>query len=375
MRRLIFKVHMYAGLCVGLVLATSGLTGSILVFGEEIDRLLNPTLLRVEPRAEGRATLEDVIGSVKRAYPNEKAARLRFPHDPEATYEICFEAKRDPLCAYVDPHSAVVLGARVPAHSFKGRLFSLHRRLMSGETGETIIGIGGIMLLLMGLSGLFLWWPGRRSLKRGWTLKRNANRYRKSYTLHRMLGICALPFLIVTAFTGAAMVFRPSFEGALNRLASARATPAPKKPVSVARAAEVERVSLDEIARRADTALPQAEITMIIMAATPQAAITVRKKLPAEWHPSGRSLVYLDQYSGETLLVENSTQAIIGTRAGSNLYPVHTGRYGGLTTRVLQALTGCVLAGLFVSGVLMFWGRRLAKRFQRFKTVPQRIEI
>ncbi|HEX8653185.1 MAG TPA: PepSY domain-containing protein [Pyrinomonadaceae bacterium] len=368
MRKLIFKVHMYAGLCVGLLLAMSGLTGSMLVFGEEIDRLLNPTLLRVEPRAEERATLEDVLDSVKRSYPNEKAARLRFPHDPQGTYEICFEGKRDPRCAYVDPHSASVLGSRVPAHSFKGRLFSLHRRLISGETGETIIGIGGIMLLLMGLSGLFLWWPGRRSLSRGWTLKRNGSQYRTSYNLHRMLGICALPFLIVTASTGAAMVFRPSFEGALNRLDSARAMPAPK-PMSVARAAGFERVSLDEIVRRADTALPQGETTMITLATTPQSAITVRKKLPTEWHPSGRSLVYLDQYSGEPLLVENSTQALIGTRAGSNLYPIHTGRYGGLTTRVLQALTGCVLAGLFVSGLLMFWGRRLAKRFQRFKAV------
>jgi uncharacterized iron-regulated membrane protein len=361
MRKLIFKVHMYAGLCVGLLLAVSGLTGSILVFGEEIDRLLNPSLLRVEPRAE-KATLEDVLGSAGRAYPNEKAARIRFPAFSGGTYEVCFEAKRDPRCAYVDPHSAALLGSRVPAHSFKARLISLHRRLLSGETGETIIGIGGMLLLLMGLSGLFLWWPGRRNLSRGWTIKRSGSTYRTAYNLHRMLGVCTFVFLIVTAFTGAAMVFRPSFEGVLNRLASTPGTPAPK-PTSVARSGE--RASLDVVLRNADALLPQGETTMITLATTPQSAITVRKKLPSEWHPSGRSLVHLDQYSGAPLLVENGLQAPIGTRIGSNLYPIHTGRYGGLWTRALQVLIGCALVGLFISGSIMFWGRRLAKRFQR----------
>jgi uncharacterized iron-regulated membrane protein len=363
MRKLIFKAHMYLGLCVGLLLAMSGLTGSILVFGDEIDGLLNPSLLRVEPRRAEKAMLEDVLESVRRAYPNEKAARIRFPHDPEGAYEVCFEAKRDPRCAYVDPYTATVLGSRVPAHSFKGRLFSLHRRLMSGETGETIIGVGGVSLLLLSLSGLFLWWPGRRNLARGWTIKWNGSLYRVNYDLHRIVGICALLFLSITAFTGAAMVFRPSFERTLNRFAST--APLTAKPTSTARARE--RVSLDEIVRRARVALPQGEMTMITLPVAPAATFTVRKKLPSEWHPNGRSLVHLDQYNGDVLLVEDALQAPVGTRIGSYLYPIHTGRSGGLWTRALQSLAGCALVGLFITGLLMYWEQSLSKRFQRFK--------
>lgn len=361
MRKVILKAHMYAGLCVGLLLAMSGLTGSLLVFGDELDGLLNPSLLRVEPRDE-RATLEDVLSSVQRAFPNERAARIRFPREREGTYEVCFEAKQDPRCAYVDPHTASVLGSRVPARSFKGRLFYLHRRLLSGETGETIIGIGGILLLLMSLSGLFLWWPGRGNLSRGWKIRWKGGKYRVSYDLHRMLGVCAVLFLSVTAFTGAAMVFRPSFEGALNRLGS-NAPPTTTRPMSVARPGD--RVSLDEIMRRADAALPQGETTLLTLPATPTAAVTVRKKLESEWHPNGRSLVHLDQYSGQPLAVENSLQAPTGTRIGGNLYPIHTGRWGGLGTRALQALTGCALLFLSITGILMFWSRNLVKKLHR----------
>jgi hypothetical protein len=45
---------------------------------------------------------------------------------------------------------------------------------------------------------------------------------------------------------------------------------------------------------------------MFRLAATPTAAIIVRKKRSGKLHPNGRSLVYLGQYRGNLLLVENA---------------------------------------------------------------------
>jgi uncharacterized iron-regulated membrane protein len=357
MRKLIFKAHMYLGLCVGLLLAMSGLTGSLLVFGEEIDGLLNASLLKVEPRSEQRASLEDVLKSVRQAYPSEKPARIRLPREAEATYEVCFEAKADPRCAYVNPHDATVLGSRVPAHSFKSRLFYLHRRLLSGETGETIIGIGGIVLVLLSLSGVVLWWPGRKRLASGWKIRWRSSRYRVNYDLHRILGVCAMLFLSITAFTGAAMVFRPTFESILKQVAPAP-KPAPR-PTSTIK--DGERASLDDILRSAGAALPEGELTMITLPATPTAAIVVRKKVSGELHPSGRSLVYLDQYSGQLLLAENALEAPRPARIVNNLYPLHTGRLAGIWTRVLQVFVGFMPALLFFTGFMM-WLSRLRAR-------------
>lgn len=360
MRQLIFKAHMYVGLCVGLLLALMGLTGSMLVFGDELDEFLNPALLSVEQRGE-RVSIEDVLKSVRQTYPSEKVARIRFPHDREGTYELCFEAKTDARCVYVDPYSAAVLGSRVPGHSFKGRLISLHRRLLSGAPGETIIGVAGILLLLLSLSGALLWWPGRRNLARGWTIRWKNSRYRVNYDLHRIVGICAMLFLSFSALTGAAMVFRPSLERALNRLAS---VPQPKpKPTSTV--VEGQRASLDELIRNADAALSQGELTMINLPATPTAAVVVRKRVAGELHPSGRSLIYLDQYSGQVLLAENALAAPPVTRTFGNLYPLHVGRLGGTGTRLLQVLVGFVPAILFCTGLLMWRSRVRARKLSK----------
>src|SRR5215213_9602668 len=211
MGKVLLKLHTYVGLSIGLLLALIGLTGSLIVFGDELDEWLNPGILKVEPRT-ATASAQSMLDAVRAAYPNEKLARVRLPREAHDSAELCFETRREPRCVYVNPYTAAVLGERVPAHSFKGRVVSLHRRLLSGEIGETIIGVCGLLLLTLSLSGLVLWWPGPRRLR----IKRGAGRYRTSFDLHRAVGICALLFLAISGATGAAMVFRPTFEKTLN---------------------------------------------------------------------------------------------------------------------------------------------------------------
>jgi uncharacterized iron-regulated membrane protein len=142
MRKVLLNLHTYVGLGVGLLLALTGLTGSLIVFGDGLDAWLNPGLLKVEPRG-GQASPQVMLDAARVAYPNERPARVRLPREAHDSAEICFEARRDPRCVYVDPYSTSVLGERVPAHSLKGRLVSFHRGLPSGEVGEIAIGVCG----------------------------------------------------------------------------------------------------------------------------------------------------------------------------------------------------------------------------------------
>jgi uncharacterized iron-regulated membrane protein len=357
MRKFLLKLHMYLGLVIGLLLTMMGLTGSLIVFGEEIDGWLNPQILKVLARGES-VSAQSMLDAVRQAYPNEKPARIALPHEDNNSAEICFEAKREPRCVYVDPHNAAILGERVPAHSFKARVISLHRRLLSGETGETIIGICGLLLLVLAFSGLVLWWPGRKNAARRLRIKRGMGSYRTTFDLHRLVGICAMLFLIISAATGAGMVFHKSFENALNSFST---QPAPQpRPVSTVLDSAAP-LALDDVLSRANAASPNAAITFVNLPTTPTAPFVVRQKQASEWHLNGRTLVYLDQYSGAVLRVDNPLLAPIGTRVSNNLFTIHTGRLGGNLTRVVQVLVGFAPATLFVTGFLM-WLNRLGRR-------------
>jgi uncharacterized iron-regulated membrane protein len=106
-------------------------------------------------------------------------------------------------------------------------------------------------------------------------------------------------------------------------------------------------------------------VTYVSLPATPTSPLSVRKHLDPELHPNGRSFVYLDPWSGEVLAAENALLAPAGTRLDNLVYPLHIGRFGGVTVRVLYALLGLFPLLLFVSGCLMWWNRAGAPKRRR----------
>lgn len=71
-RSLWVQMHLYLGLFIGALLVVFGLTGSILVFWQEIDEWLNPALLTVEappPGQEAYRPLGEMVAVALQAVP------------------------------------------------------------------------------------------------------------------------------------------------------------------------------------------------------------------------------------------------------------------------------------------------------------------
>lgn len=76
-RALWVQVHLYLGLFVGALLVVFGVTGSVLVFFQEIDEWLNPTLLTVEVPAPGPdeyRPVGEILAAAERAAAPEAAS-------------------------------------------------------------------------------------------------------------------------------------------------------------------------------------------------------------------------------------------------------------------------------------------------------------
>ncbi|WP_324961736.1 PepSY-associated TM helix domain-containing protein [Archangium sp.] len=74
-------------------------------------------------------------------------------------------------------------------------------QLLSGETGEAVVGASGCVLIVLGLSGLVLWWPGRRKLGAGFTLRRPLLWRRANYDLRKLGDVFSLVFLLLAALS------------------------------------------------------------------------------------------------------------------------------------------------------------------------------
>lgn len=356
-RRLVVKLHLYTGLFVGLLLGVTGLSGSVLVFREELEALAHPHL-RVSGGAGERVGLEDVVATVQRAYPAERPFAVRMPRAPQETYLVKLNSAHDRF-VYVDPYSGRILGAHRQRETVLGWLALLHTELLAGEAGETVVGVGGLLLLGLGATGLVVWWPRNGKLSQGFKVHWSAHWKRLNFDLHRATGIYAVLFLSVTAATGAAFVFNASAIDLVDALtASAPRPPAPRVESTPSGTAVR---TLDTLLHAADRALPL-PTTWVSLPQTPSAPLVVRKKRPDEAHPNGRNFVYLDPRSGAVLQVERDLSAPRGARVFNTFYPLHVGAIAGRPTRVVQAAVGVAPLVLLLTGLAMWANRRKRKR-------------
>ena len=356
-RRFVFKLHLYTGLLIGLLLMLSGLSGSVLVFRDEIEAVAYPELLVTAARGE-RIAVDDMLQRVRRAYPDDLPFAIRMPRTPQQTYMVKFNGAHD-LFVYVDPYSGRILGAQRQMDSPTRWISLLHTQLLSGEAGETALGIGALLLIGLCVTGLVLWWPRNGKISQSFKVQWSAHWKRVNFDLHRASGIYAALFLLITALTGVSLVFNKSVAGLINSATQSPARAAP--PLSGPLRSGMPTPSLDVLLQQADQILPAAATTWINFPRSLRAPWVVRKKLAQESHPNGRNFIYLDQQTGRVLQVESTLNAALGTRINNVLYPIHIGAIGGTPTRILQVIVGLAPMVLFITGFLMWKNRRKGK--------------
>ena len=355
MRKIAAWLHRYLGLGLALLLFVSGGTGALIAFSDELDAGLNPALLQVQPQAHA-ANLDEIVARTRQALPQAQLAFIAFPEAPDQALEIWL--RDSPLRAYADPYSGAILGVRDSHASLMGFLVDLHIHLLSGETGEAVMGWAGLASLPLLLLGVWLWWPRRSRWKQALAVKWDAAPVRVWLDLHKVAGVLACAFLLMIAATGSALaLYDVVTEPLLVRLTGAGARQA--APLS---SPGQQPAPLEPMLRQAAALFPQGRVTRISLPTRPEGAVMVRVRQPAEAHQYGRTFVWFDQYSGRVLRTDDIFRANLATRIQSWLYPLHTGFYGGLGTRLLQVMLGLALALLAGSGVWLWLANRRARR-------------
>jgi uncharacterized iron-regulated membrane protein len=344
--RIVFRrIHLIVSLVAGLWLAISGLAGSVLVFGDAIDRTLHPSLFARGLSAD-RAEIDDVVAAAERAT-GGRAVRVRLASSGSPAHEVlinCAACTR----VWVDPNTARVLGVGSNTSTTRGFLHEFHHRMLSGETGEILVGIGGIALLVLSISGIVL------SMRRGGLALifrvQAGNAFRLTWDLHRVVGLVAIPLLVTAALTGLYFVFHTPIDRALLPLTGVDPKPAAVK-------VNDRRLPLARLLVFAQERFPDARATWLTLPASPSDPLTVRFRQPAESHPNGRTFVKVDPYDGSVVSSVDALHVNAPRRAIFAAYPIHIGTAGGILHRAIVFVAGLLPSALLVSGV-WFWLRR-----------------
>jgi uncharacterized iron-regulated membrane protein len=354
MRRWIFRLHLWCGALAGAFFVVLGLSGCLLAFEAPLDRLLHARFSYVAASPQV-LSLSTIIRSVKMSYPSDNIVAITFASSPKLSWEVALPSG----IVYVNPHTGEILGQRQRGQTIIGFAGEVHVRLATGKIGATIIRWSNLMALLLLISGIGLWWPGRRI--RFGSLRGN----RRSWSdLHQAIGAVFFPLLIVAAGTGALI----SFDGPIREAIQSRQ--GPKPPPHLAMLAPPPQGSTaigpDEALTIATAALPHDTRARIQM---PAYGGTYRVLMVEHRFPEADSerIVTIDPQSGQILSVSSDNLPLIDRFFEFN-EAVHTGSILGIAGRALAALAGIMVLPQAISGFFMWWKRtRKRKKSERIR--------
>ncbi|BAC88253.1 PepSY-associated TM helix domain-containing protein [Gloeobacter violaceus] len=357
-RPVVFALHQWTGVVLGLLLVVICVSGSVLVFSEEINRTLHPQWTRSRLQGEPISPAA-AIGKLRTAYADSRLLSLRVPPEPDGTYMGVLLSGERLQVSFVDPRGGALIGGRIDVLSVPvGFLLLLHTSLLAGAAGGIVVGIAGVLLTVLGLSGLVLW-PGWRRWQSGLRVRWRSPSRLLHYDLHKVSGVFSAALLVLIALTGSALVFHDPVEGWVYQAFGQKP---PEHPVSTVRPG-IRPLDIERVLDRARAVVPQATVTNIALPTRSNGVVYVTLR----WPPSagaGLGTVALDQYSASVLRVDNPRRFTPPEQVMQWLYPLHVGNFAGLPLRVLYALVGLAPALLFWTG-LVLWLDRLKKRLNR----------
>lgn len=347
MKRALLATHKWAGLTAGLFLVVLGATGSALVFENGIDRALNPSLSYVPAQAV-RLSLSELVARANAADPNDPVGGIRIADAADQAYELSSRRRRSIM---VDPYTGRILGTRDREKSLARWLHLLHTRFLAGESGELFAGWLSVVLFGLALSGLYLWWP-----RKLFSLTGAGSWKRTNFDLHNVIGFYTSAVLAVITFSAMLIAFEHTTDPLVRRLDGGVTPPEIAKLQSAASSAPA--IAPQEAVAIAERTLPGATVSNLNIPSGPRAIYRLLLKFPEDRTPAGRSRVYLDQFTGAVLAVENTRTAPPGTRLLNLKRSLHTGDVFGAPTQALYFLASLAIPLQAITGLLLVLQRR-----------------
>jgi uncharacterized iron-regulated membrane protein len=358
--RLLFRIHRWTGLLSGLVIVFLSITGALLVFKDELDEMLNPHLLVVQPGAE-RIPLERAMEIAQEGFQPEA---IYFAYLPEhATRPYWFVAEKDGGLwhAMVNPYTGEYLGFRSAKAQFADVLRQMHIKLFYfGATGRIVVGIFGIVMLLSAVTGLLIYGPFMRGQSLWKIPPRPGAQYVQS-AWHKRLGFASAVFQLLIAFTGAIL----GLENLGDHFPVIQDTfhPFPVKRGVWAEAGA--RPSLDVLVERAGEALPGFQAHMVNLPNKTTARVMVAGNTVGSLRMRDASWVSLNAADGAVLETHDERAVPWVTQAYLWMDPLHFGYFGGVFFKLLYFLLGLSSGFLAASGYIVWWMKRRHARRHR----------
>ncbi len=195
-------MHLWSGIALGLYILIVSVTGSVLVYRNELYRAATAEPI-ISKSSEPRLTDDQLKNTARRLYPGYRVVRLGRARDLDQAVDIWLSRGGAIKTRLFDPRSGSDLGDSVPTGIWLvSKLSDLHDNLLAGPTGRRVNGGGAVAIIAVAVTGLAIWWPGIKTWRRSLLLHRGVGWKRWTWHLHSMIGFWSFGFVLLFAVSG-----------------------------------------------------------------------------------------------------------------------------------------------------------------------------
>lgn len=356
LKKLIGWLHLWLGLAAGLVILTAALTGSLLVFEDELENIIFKERHIVEPDSK-RLSADELVKIAQETFPKKKVSRLIISDEVNHSAEVRDGKKGKAMqVAFVNPYNGKVLYKGFYQKQFFKQVTNLHRNLLLEKTGKIITGISCIICLFLVISGLVLWWPANKNaVKQRFKIKWNASGKRLTWDLHAVSGFYLSLFLLIITLTGLVWSY-DWVDDMIFKLADGK----PQKEIKVKNensASDKQSGIYSKMENEMQHIYPYSGTLAFTFPTNAGMSISVQKERSGS---VAREIdgAYFDSNTGMLIKELPYELQSTGSKIRRMVLPLHTGSIFGWPSKVLALFVVLFTASLPITGTLIWWNKK-----------------
>lgn len=355
--RNLYALHKWFGLITGIFLLLLGLSGSILVFKEELEEWSYGSLTNVTPQ-DKPLPLDSLYKIVAQKYPDLDGMAWINPKAPaNHSYQFRLYLNDARLISYdlgalnINQYTGEILRHGRSDDLEVGWIewiFQFHFSFHLGMPGAALTAIFGLTMLISIITGIVVY---RKFIWKVLTFKvkiKTKNWRTLSSDLHRVVGVWSLLLNVIVFFTGFWMNLF-AFEAETWQKET---IPTPKNTLV--------KASLDKMYAESLQKMPDLVPSYVYFPTQPDKKFNVRGNLKDQ-NPmfAGGNVVRFDANTGEFLSTGRFEDLAFWDKVEALFFPLHVGNYGGVIVKILYVILGLTPGLLAITGFMLWWRRKM----------------
>lgn len=361
-KKIIKKIHRWLGFTSGIVVFIVSITGCIFCFHDEIKDITR-SWRKVEYQDKTYIAPTILIEKAKEKIPMSTPSMVVYTGRERAAFVYTSINKDNYYSIYFDPYSGDFLHTENLKKDFFLIIENIHLYLLlPPEIGRHVVGISTIIFILMIISGLYLWWPKNKNIRKqrfSFQWKKTTQWKRKNYDIHNILGFYIGIIGIIIAITGLTFSYewvKDSIYYTAN-LGGNKKEEAKEPVIDSTLFKTNTNEALDIAFFETLKKQPKAEMFFVRTPSNKSTSILTGAYLYSLRYDN-QSNYYFHPSSGDLVKSEPNNEKSTGMRLVEMNYGIHTGQILNLPGKIIAFIVSLTAASLPVTGFMIWWGRK-----------------